>query len=98
MEIICVHYCLFTGTARLDRHSDQLPRVRPANFFKKILEDNLKAVIKPQYVDQIPRVVKVSSCLLTVKPVSSDHIKQEIVLAFQTGGCLLLYESSFIQQ
>ena len=30
------------------------------NFFKKILEDNLKAVIKPQYVDQIPRAVKVS--------------------------------------
>ena len=68
------------------------------NFFKKILEDNLKAVIKPQYVDQIPRAVKVSSFLHTVKPVSSDHIKQEIVLAIQTGGCLLLYESSFIQQ
>ena len=24
----------------------------------------------------------------------SDHIKQDIVLAFQTGGCLLLHESS----
>ena len=24
----------------------------------------------------------------------SDHIKQDIFLAFQTGGCLLLYESS----
>ena len=30
----------------------------------------------------------------TVKPVLSDHIKQDIFLAFQTGGCLLLYESS----
>lgn len=29
------------------------------NFFTKILEDNLKAVIKPQYVDQIPKAVKV---------------------------------------
>jgi len=28
------------------------------NFFTKILEDNLKAVIKPQYVDQIPRAIK----------------------------------------
>ena len=30
----------------------------------------------------------------TVKPVLSDHIKQNIFLAFQTGGCLLLHESS----
>jgi ATP-binding cassette subfamily E protein 1 len=28
------------------------------NYFTKILEDNLKAVIKPQYVDNIPKVVK----------------------------------------
>lgn len=27
------------------------------NYFTKILEDNLKAVSKPQYVDQIPKVV-----------------------------------------
>jgi ATP-binding cassette subfamily E protein 1 len=30
------------------------------NFFTKILEDDLKAIIKPQYVDQIPKAVKVS--------------------------------------
>ena len=29
----------------------------------------------------------------TVKPVLSNHIKQDIFLAFQTGGCLLLHES-----
>jgi len=28
------------------------------NYFTKILEDDLKAVMKPQYVDQIPRAVK----------------------------------------
>ncbi|XP_065838252.1 ATP-binding cassette sub-family E member 1-like isoform X1 [Oscarella lobularis] len=28
------------------------------NYFTKILEDNLKAVVKPQYVDQIPKAVK----------------------------------------
>lgn len=28
------------------------------NYFTKILEDNLKAVMKPQYVDQIPRAIK----------------------------------------
>ncbi len=31
------------------------------NFFTKILEDHLKAVIKPQYVDQIPKAVKVNN-------------------------------------
>ncbi|OZJ02339.1 Translation initiation factor RLI1 [Bifiguratus adelaidae] len=28
------------------------------NYFTKILEDNLKAIIKPQYVDSIPRAVQ----------------------------------------
>eukprot|EP00118_Oscarella_pearsei_P000392 m.4848 g.4848 ORF g.4848 m.4848 type:complete len:602 (+) comp11406_c0_seq1:32-1837(+) len=28
------------------------------NYFTKILEDNLKAVVKPQYVNQIPKAVK----------------------------------------
>jgi len=28
------------------------------NYLQKILEDNLKAIIKPQYVDHIPRAVK----------------------------------------
>ena len=32
--------------------------------------------------------------LSTVKPVLSDHLQQDIVLAFQTGGCLLLHEGS----
>ena len=30
----------------------------------------------------------------TVKPVLSDHIKQDIFLAFRAVGCLLLHESS----
>ena len=30
---------------------------------------------------------------ITVKPVLSDHIQQDIFWAFQTGGCLLLNES-----
>lgn len=33
------------------------------NYFTKILEDNLKAIIKPQYVDHIPKVgVAISIC------------------------------------
>ena len=28
------------------------------DYFTKILEDDLKAVIKPQYVDQVPKAIK----------------------------------------
>jgi hypothetical protein len=33
-------------------------RLTLADYFTKVLEDNLKAVVKPQYVDQIPKAVK----------------------------------------
>ncbi len=29
------------------------------NYFTKILEENLKAILKPQYVDQIPKAAQV---------------------------------------
>lgn len=31
------------------------------NYFTKVLEDNLKALIKPQYVDHIPKMIKVAT-------------------------------------
>ena len=37
---------------------------------------------------------KFSFSKTTVKPVLSYHIKHDIFLAFQTGGCLMLHESS----
>lgn len=37
------------------------------NYFTKILEDDLKALIKPQYVDQIPKAVKGSVAALLDK-------------------------------
>ncbi|KAJ9602081.1 Fe-S cluster-binding ribosome biosynthesis protein [Cladophialophora chaetospira] len=36
------------------------------NYFTKVLEDNLKAIVKPQYVDQLPRAIK--GPLKSVKP------------------------------
>jgi len=44
------------------------------NYFTKILEDDLKAVIKPQYVDQIPRAVKGSVQQLLDK---KDELKRK---------------------
>ncbi|KIJ09767.1 hypothetical protein PAXINDRAFT_172366, partial [Paxillus involutus ATCC 200175] len=35
-----------------------LPGSELQNYFTKVLEDNLKALIKPQYVDHIPRAIK----------------------------------------
>ncbi len=30
------------------------------NYFKNILENKLKSIIKPQFIDQIPKILKVS--------------------------------------
>merc|ERR1719295_1468759 len=44
------------------------------NYFTKILEDDLKAAIKPQYVDQIPKAVKGSVQQLLDK---KDELKKQ---------------------
>merc|ERR1712029_1106274 len=44
------------------------------NYFTKILQDDLKAVIKPQYVDQIPKAVKGSVQQLLDK---KDELKKQ---------------------
>ena len=43
------------------------------NYFTKILEDDLKAVMKPQYVDQIPRAIKGSVQSLLDKKNEMDN-------------------------
>lgn len=54
---------------------------------------------------QLHLLVKVLKCLQqscrkvfnkTVKPVLSEHINLDMFLAFQTSGCLLLHERSFM--
>jgi len=45
------------------------------NYFTKILEDDLKAIIKPQYVDQIPRAVRGSVQQLLDK---KDEMRNQI--------------------
>lgn len=67
------------------------------NYFTKILEDDLRALIKPQYVDQIPKAVKGSiSALLDKKDERSmqdeicemldlTHIKDRDIAALSGG-------------
>ncbi|XP_050430251.1 protein Pixie [Adelges cooleyi] len=46
------------------------------NYFTKILEDDLKAMIKPQYVDQIPKAVKGTVQQLLDKKNERNNIEQ----------------------
>lgn len=39
-------------------HMRQNYLLMSVDYFTKVLEDDLKAVVKPQYVDQIPKAVK----------------------------------------
>lgn len=55
------------------------------NFFTKILEDNLKAVIKPQYVDQLPKAVKGSVDELLTKRCEVDNL-EHIMHEFELQG------------
>ena len=51
------------------------------NYFTKILEDDLKAVMKPQYVDQIPKTVKGSVGAILAR--KDDTKTEAIVFSFQ---------------
>ncbi|CAC5392166.1 ABCE1 [Mytilus coruscus] len=63
------------------------------NFFTKILEDDLKAIIKPQYVDQIPKAVKgLVQALLDKK----DDLKTQIEVCMQTNGFMFDETSSYL--
>jgi ATP-binding cassette subfamily E protein 1 len=64
------------------------------NYFTKILEDNLKAIIKPQYVDHIPKAVKG-----TVEKILSgkDERKVKDSLADELGTSSKINEISLIQ-
>lgn len=55
------------------------------NFFTKILEDHLKAIIKPQYVDQIPKAIKGTVDELLKKRCEVDNLDQ-IVEDFDLTG------------
>lgn len=48
------------------------------NYFTKVLEDDLKAFIKVQYVDQIPKAVKGSVQALLDKKRRNEHSRQDL--------------------
>lgn len=48
------------------------------NYFTKILEDDLRAIVKPQYVDQIPKTVKVTE----MDVLKSLLVARQIVISY----------------
>ena len=63
-------------------------------FYKPLIRGWKKqpvAIVCP--FTKIKNLLVIELCY-TVKPVLSNHINPDIFLAFQTGGCLLLHESS----
>ncbi|CAD6198953.1 unnamed protein product [Caenorhabditis auriculariae] len=55
------------------------------NYFTKILEDNLKAVVKPQYVDQIPRAAKGTVQDLLKRKSDNEKLEHVVELMELTG-------------
>lgn len=59
------------------------------NYFTKILEEKFKAIIKPQYVDQIPRAIKEDALVIDLlkKQCQRDNL-DEIVRELELGKLL----------
>lgn len=47
------------------------------DYFTKVLEDNLKAVTKPQYVDQIPKALKSENRTVGFQLTQRSQVEQE---------------------
>ena len=62
------------------------------DYFTKVLEDDLKAIVKPQYVDQIPKAVKARGADRNVETLvkgrsemdNMDHIMKVLGECFQS--------------
>lgn len=57
------------------------------NYFTRVLEDDIKAIIKPQYVDAIPRAIKGQVGEIVNRKDERD-VADEIINELQLGGVL----------
>ena len=73
---------IFFKNTRLNQdisHTHTLLGSELQNFFTRLLEDNIKALIKPQYVDNIPRAVKGKvQGILKRKNERGDEVLEEV--------------------
>ena len=61
------------------------------NYFTKILEDDLKALIKPQYVDQIPKAVKGVVKEMLDRKAEQDNLDQILNLLGDLQFCIMCF-------
>jgi len=47
------------------------------DYFTKLLEDDLKAVVKPQYVDQIPKAVRAPASERSVEHLLTSRLSMD---------------------
>ena len=62
-----------------------------ADYFTKLLEDDLKAVVKPQYVDQIPKAIRTadkSVKALIESRLSLDNLDEVLDTLGRPARCL----------
>ena len=62
-----------------------------ADYFTKLLEDDLKAVVKPQYVDQIPKAIRTadkSVKALIESRLSLDNLDEVLDTLGRPASCL----------
>ena len=62
-----------------------------ADYFTKLLEDDLKAVVKPQYVDQIPKAIRTpdkSVKTLIESRLSLDNLDEVLDTLGRPAPCL----------
>ena len=55
------------------------------NYFTKVLEDDIHAIIKPQYVDNIPRALAKSAIKTVVPETPDDQQQGQQQIAQETG-------------
>ena len=62
------------------------------NYFTKVLEDDLKALIKPQYVDHIPRAIKVPMTVEKMIDNKNELNNKDLLIDLLQLGTLLQRE------
>lgn len=50
------------------------------NFFSKVLEDNIKALVKPQYVDNIPRALKARATVFSLLDAKVQRDNKDLMI------------------
>ena len=57
------------------------------NYFKKIVEDDLTCLMKPQYVETIPKAAKVLDFQVMLSSINIFESDIKVYITVKTGSC-----------